>query len=264
VLRVTNNHGIHNSNYEDEVRLVGTYKGHSDDVMGVVEGDSGDTIITCSRDRSLKEWNKTTCECLRTYLVSSPVVSILKTRDNHSIVYGMEDGGVHFRRMSDFNITISFNLSDPVYNTVQLEDGSFVSGSLKILRWDDRGRVLQTFSAEFLVLQQMIELNSDLIVTSTLSQMNPAHFRLMVWRVASGQCIQTFACEHYHADLVKLSDDLFVSADYGHKIKVWSVKEGKLIETFDTLDRPTAMAKLKNGSIVLVGDSRFIVFHRRR
>jgi len=39
VLRVTNN-GSNNNNNEDEVRVVGTYKGHNDDVMGVVKGDS--------------------------------------------------------------------------------------------------------------------------------------------------------------------------------------------------------------------------------
>jgi len=264
----TNSHGNIYSDQQDKeepVRLVGTFKGHSGHIMNVVESDN-ETIITSSQDRTLREWNKTTGECLRTSRpTSSPFVSLLKTRDSHStILCGTEDAGVHFRRTSDLNtITFSFKLCEPIYNIIQLEDGSFVGGSRSILQWDDRGRVLRTYSGEFSSLHKLVELNSDRIVTCVFSFSVVDRYKLMVWSVSTGECVQTFVCGGYQAGLVKLSNHLFASAGYYKKMKVWSITEGKLIQTIHTLNETATMARLKNGSIVLVGDERISVFHRR-
>jgi len=237
-----------------------------------VERDSN-TIITGSFDGTLKEWNKVSCECLGTHLETAPLAfrNMVKTRNGFSIVYGTWSGDVHFRRVSDLKVTLSFQLKGTsIDGVVELGDGSFLSRtSQELLIWNDRGEVLHTFtidnnlvnSNDKELLYDAIELTSDLIVISSSSVLYSR--KLSVWRVSTSEVSTVGYHEHPVGAMVKLSKDRFASVGFYGQVKVWSVKRGKCIETYDNLLFANAVARLKNGSVVFAGSGCLQVLHRR-
>ena len=109
-----------------------------------VEKDDN-TFITGSGNSTLKAWNTTTCECLDTLQTSSPVCCLLKTKDNSRFVCGLL-GSVELRRVSDLGVlSLSFNIH--VWSTLWVGRWFICECSMVTMkRWDEKGRVLQTFS----------------------------------------------------------------------------------------------------------------------
>jgi len=87
------------------MRVVGIYRGHKNaEALCAIENDDDDTIITGSRDRFLRVWNKITCECLRVVgPLESGVVSILKS-DKSVLLCGLYNGQMKFLRLCDFQL----------------------------------------------------------------------------------------------------------------------------------------------------------------
>jgi len=91
--------------------------------------------------------------------------------------------------------------------------------------------------------------------------------RLGVWRLSTGECLQTLGCQEDQriGVMAKLSDDVLVTVGQNQKMRVWSVASSKCIETYDIgLGNVTAMIRLKNGSLVIALNGCLQVLHRRR
>jgi len=264
-----NNEDDHDGkNIYEALRLVGTYEGHEGWISGVVEGDR-ETIITCSEDTTLREWNTISCECLRTYPTSSQAFCMVKTRNGCSLVCGMVDGTVEISRLTNLDeIAFSFQLCDqPVNCIAELEDGSFVSQlNNKAMRWNDRGIVLQIVSDQSDTVGRhwqyngVIEMKSDLVVTSVHS--NVDLWKMRVWRVSTEECLQSFMCGSFGGNVLKLTEDRVATAE-ASRFKVWSVTKAECIETYKIMSEIMAMTILKNGSLLVAGDGCLKVLHRR-
>jgi len=231
-------------------RLLGTYVGHRSTVSCVAELNSNNkTLITGSRDGRLKVWNKETCECLRTESTRScsTVSCMIKSKTAERpwlMVCGMSSGVIEMRRTSDIKVMSSFKLHDKDVRCIcQLEDGSFVSGSFDttIKRWYEKdGRVLQTFSGHLGIFHIVMELKSDIIITSTRDH------TVTIRKVSTDECLRTiYHCESV-TGMVKLSEDMFATSSGDKTIRVVNSTKGECIETIRTNESVYSMIRLGN------------------
>jgi len=223
--------------YENNVKILqqaGTYTGHSHSVRGVIEKDKT-TIITGSRDRTLKEWETTSCECINTLKIGSGVYCMLKTKTKLRFVCGLGNGMIEIRRVSDLVLLSSFNIhSDTVYCVCELKDGSFVSGAndYMLSRWNDCGKILQVFPGHTDGVYKVIKLKNNIVVSAAGDR------TLKLWKLSSGECLHT---SDLHTNdicgLIKISDDKFISGSSDQTIRIWDDK-GDCIETIRTEPPP--------------------------
>jgi len=134
-----------------------------------------------------------------------------------------------------------------------------VSGSVdtKIMRWDENGRVIQTFSGHSKGVADVIELKRDIIAASSIDD------TATVWKVSTGQLLQQFtlhssSVEWVFYGLVKLSEDAFVTGSKDNTIRVWNAMNGECVETIATYDKIDAMTRVRE-SIVTVSRDRIEV-----
>jgi len=123
------------------LQLVGTFNNFVACVrVAVVERDEDGAIVVLGND-VLKVWNTTTFECIETVSLTKRVWSMVKTKNNKSLVCGRKDGWIEIRRMKELGEIVSlFNVhGDPSANLnnqlnrplvmciCELTDGTFVS-----------------------------------------------------------------------------------------------------------------------------------------
>jgi len=247
---------------KNSIELVGTFVGHTLDVLCVVQKGNG-TIITGSLDETLKEWNVATCECLNTVSVmTGPVYCLLSTRDKRHLLYGTKVGAIETRGMSDLDqivFTSKSIHSGPVYCLCELMDGSFVSGSSDqtLKRWSIKNSNRQekelvlhrTFVGHKYWVVKVIELNRHTIVSGSKD------CTLRMWSQSTGACLSTIPIMigfthpslffSHVVGLKKLSGDMFLSALNGKWIQLWGAY-GNCIDSV-IIDHPIeAMAVLRD------------------
>jgi len=235
--------------------------------MGVVER-SGETLVTGSYDSTLKLWNTTSCECLRTMLMPSRVYCMLKQRHNsngdsssynHSkesfFVCGMENGAIQQRRLSDFSVTFSFYVHyHPVESICELEDGSLVSASHDetLVRWtvtngsgsgNGTFKVIQRFLGHARWVLKVIRCKRGLIASTSTDRW------LKIWKDSNGECTHEWYLDAETQALIRVKDGIFVSSSGDMKLRVWSAV-GECIQTITTEYQVTALTRLRDGSLV--------------
>jgi len=247
-------------NNETAIQLLGSFVGHSSGVSCAVEVEKENkttTLITGSYDGTLKEWNMTTYECIKSEEIQFRFYSMIKTNDNTRLICGLW-GAVEIRRTSDLGLisltALHFDVISCICELKKYDDGDdshrgsiFVSGSydetLKL--WnnesttkEDTGSVIQIFSGHSGWVTQVIELRRNIIVSGSMD------CRLKVWNVITGHCLQTLTLHAWAVrGLQRLLSDTFVSASWDKTIRVWN-ERGECLYTATTQERMTAMARL--------------------
>jgi len=222
----------------------------------VVERDEDGAIIVLGNG-VLNVWNTTTFECTDTVPLTKQVWSMVKTRNNKSLVCGRKDGWIEIRRMNElgeivnlFNVhgdpsgNLNSQLNRPLVLCIcELTDGTFVSGAENALvRWNDSGVLLQHFSGCKDNPLRVIELKSDIIVSSSFDI-------TQIWRVSTGVCLHLLSHQYDNSvGLVKLFDGHFVTATYD-SFKVYNEK-GECIERHPSQYKTRSIARLSDGSII--------------
>jgi len=250
------------SNKKKSLRLLGTYDigGRRAGHICAVELDDT-TFLTGGSRRITKEWNKTTCECLRSFDLDGPVCSMMRSNDKAFLVLGKGDGVIEIRRPEDdLGIVSRFKLHvQGVYSLCQLTDGSYVSGSDDFImkRWDSAtGTVLKTFSEPYCAMR-LIQLNSDTIVSSSWN------FTAAVWKVSTGQLLHMILNGSPVLGVVKLTDDKFVTCSTDRRLRVWSGVTGKCIEAISSQIPITVMTRLGD-SIVTMGQDGLLEIRKMK
>jgi len=138
----------------------------------------------------------------------------------------------------------------------ELLDGSFVSGSYdqKIHRWNEEGKVHQTFIGHMGYVNQVMELKPDVMVSSGKDA-------IIMWTVSTGERCRIFTIwgEEDEHILVKLEAGMFVSGSSPDgKIRIWT-EGGECTQTINTGYSIDRITRLRDGSIVTATDNRIEV-----
>jgi len=236
-----------NDDTKSQLRVVGTYIGHTEPVTGAVEKDDN-TIVTASYYSSLKVWNKMTCECLLTIPLPSLITCVAKTRDGSRLICGYEDGLLEWRRMSDFQVIHTLQLIGFIKIVWELEDGTFILTVDNVLeRWDISNRtMLQRLGGDSRTLV-VTELNRDHIVTMDVSDGEGA---VKIREASTGECLHSsILLDQFVQGLVNVTEGHFATGSSDNVIRLWD-EFGNNYATYDTIDRVFDMIRLADGSIV--------------
>jgi len=283
---------------------VGTFSGHENSVMCAVEKDAGDnkkdydndyvddnddssTLVTGSHDKTLKEWDTKTFECLNTVETEHSVCALMKTKrkkrrkktkknwreSERKIISGLKGGWVEVRRWSDLKCIRSFRHHVSAVTSIEeLESGAIVSISFdRMMIWREDGTVLQNFFGYEYVISQAIELKNNLLVASSAAE------TLHMWKHSSTSSPSSSSGEYLrHATLrcqdpdyvgtnnriiglEKLSNNEFVTASRDQKIRLWNDK-GVCLQTIEIGHDTDAMTTLGRDGIVIANKNRLEVW----
>jgi len=223
------------------LECVGTFTGH------LAGEKDANTLITATPDNSMKQWNIRTGECLKTIELSSLACILIMTRDKSKVLCGLNDGSFELRRSTDLSLISTFIL----YNSYavcccELEDGSFVSGESTVMkRWNEEGRVLQTFSGHSELVLRVIELKRGIILSASIDK------TMKMWKVSSGDCFLTLNQDVNPVhQLLKLSKDKFLSCDETGRMQVWN-DGGDCVETIQIEKGIMAMTRFGDEIITM-------------
>jgi len=234
------------------IRLVGTYSGHTDAVVCVIEKDDN-TLLTASSDETLKVWNTTTCECLETF--PKRVSALLRTKSRSTIVYGLLSGTIEMRRLCDLALLSYFQMhSGAVLCLCELVDGSFVSGSTDkvLVNWHhESGALLRVFNEHKNSISRVIEVKKGIVASGSADKtVKLWDMSIVLDRSSIKSCIHSAAI----TGLEKVNDRFLVSGTHDGKMLVWDLMDdnGSWKETHQCDGRISAMTSLRGGSIVTV------------
>jgi len=176
-----------NDNGNGNFRVVGTYVGHTNDLIDAIEKDEN-SFVTGSIDKTLRVWNKTTCECLNTIQLDYYFHRFVRMRDGSSMVCSCWYTKIEILRFEDLQCIASFKQTQYLIKEMcELEDGSFILTSSNVLsRWDiTNGKLLQTFEGHSHPILKVMELMSDVIVSSSWDR------TIKIWRISMGKCVRS-------------------------------------------------------------------------
>jgi len=220
--------------YADQARMV--LKGHTNEVWGVAVTPDGKTVVSGSRDETLKVWDLATGHCRATFKGHTGVVNgVAITPDGKTVVSGSSDNTLRVWDLETGHCRATFEgHSGPIWVAAVTPDGkTVVSGSIdKTLRvWDlETGRCRATFKGHTEGVWGVAVTPDGKTVVSG------SHDRtLRVWDLETGRCRATFKGHSYEVLGVALTPDgkTVVSGSSDTTLEVWDLATGHCRATFE-------------------------------
>jgi len=222
-----------------------TFGWHSDWVKSVAISPDGQTLVSGSRDKTIKVWNLHTGKLSRNFAGHSDTVeTVAISPDGHIIVSGSRDKTIKVWNLHTGKLSRNFaGHSDTVETVAISADGHIiVSGShdKTIKVWNlHTGELIRTLAGHpDQVYCVAISADGQIIVSGGSEE------TIKVWNLHTGELIRTIgehlwwvnsADGHSHnvVKTVAISPDgqTFVSGSDDATIKVWNLHTGKLIRT---------------------------------
>jgi len=209
--------------------------GHSHSVNSAIYSEDGKRIISASDDGSIKEWDRETGECIRTFEGhTSRVTSAIYNADEKRILSASDDGSIkEWDRETGECIRTFEGHSESVKSAIYSTDGKRIlsasyDGGIK--EWDrETGECIRTFKDHsFEVASAIYSADGKRILSASYDG------GIKEWDRETGECIRTFkdhsfevASAIYSADEKKI-----LSVCFDHSIKEWDRETGECIRTF--------------------------------
>ncbi|MBD2607963.1 serine/threonine protein kinase [Scytonema hofmannii FACHB-248] len=243
-----------NSNQPD------TLKGHSSDVNSVTFSPDGQMLVTGSDDRTIKLWNLTTKQEIRTFKGhTSWIYAIAISPDGQTIASGSVDKTIKLWNLNTGKeIRTLKGHSDSVASVAFSPDGKLLaSGSLDktIKLWNlETNKEIRTLTGHSKRVASIAFSPDGLTVASGSSDKI-----IKLWQIANGKEIRTLTG---HLDLVTSiafspNGQQLASGSKDKTIKLWNVDTGKVIHTLTGHDdKVTSVAYIrKSDSVILASGS---------
>jgi len=231
------------------LRLSDTYCGARGNKFLCVVEKGEQTILTGSQNMYLMEWDIASHQRTRSLHIGVTLSCLVVTKDKSIVVCGLMNGVIQVYRARDMIRISSFRAHrehGAIECVCELTDGTFLSGSYGMSRWDKKGTRLQEFEGFSEYITDLIELKNDVIVSASGDK------TLRMWQVTTEECLWAVRLHNRSIDrLVKLSKYNFIgSSQWENTFQVWNHK-GVCIESIETISDITSITRLKD-SIVTV------------
>jgi WD40 repeat protein len=215
--------------------IQGVLAGHDAPIYGVAYTPDGQHAITASYDRSLRVWNATTGQPLRTLAGHTDgVTSLAALPDGARIVSGAYDGNLIVWDIETGQPirTLAAHQGGVMSVAASRDGGQALSGgqdALAIL-WDvERGERLQTFRGHSAVVAAVgLTADGKHAITGSYDD------TLIYWDVATGKALRTFRGHRGNVNALAISPDdrLLISGGDDKTLILWDVQTGAAIRTF--------------------------------
>ncbi|MBE9208783.1 serine/threonine protein kinase [Nostoc sp. LEGE 06077] len=217
-----------------EMFLTGTLTGHVKSVRSVVFSPDSKSLISASRDNTIKVWDLATGKEIRTLKGhTNGVSSVVISPDGQTLVSASRDNTIKvWNFATGKEIRTLEGHTNGVSSVVISPDGqTLVSGS--------RDKSIKVWKLETGQLIRNLEGHTDSVSSVTISPDGTtfvsasADKTIKVWNLATGQLIRTQEGHSDGVSSVAISPDgqTLVSASADKTIKVWNLSTGKEIRT---------------------------------
>jgi WD40 repeat protein len=209
--------------------------GHTSTVTTVSYSPNGRRIVSGSVDKTIKEWDTETGECIRTYIGHSrDVNSVSYSSDGHSIVSGSRD-----RTIKEWDIETGECIRTYRWRAIHITSVSYssdghriVSGSLnkRINEWDtETGKCIRIYTGHSRDVNSVSYISDGKRILSGSSDET-----IKEWDTKTGECIRTYRGHFGRVISVSYSNNgkKIVSGSKDKTIKEWDVETGECIKTY--------------------------------
>ncbi|HEY9905014.1 MAG TPA: WD40 repeat domain-containing protein [Candidatus Sericytochromatia bacterium] len=222
-----------------------TFGWHSDWVKSVAISPDGQTLVSGSRDKTIKVWNLHTGKLSRNFAGHSDTVeTVAISADGHIIVSGSHDKTIkvwnlHAREL----IRTLVGHSDQVYCVAISADGQIIvsGGSEETIKvWNlHTGELIRTIGEHLWWVNSADGHSHNVVKTVAISPDGQTFVSgsddatIKVWNLHTGKLIRTLAGHSYWVNTVAISADehIIVSGSRDKTIKVWNLHTGELERT---------------------------------
>lgn len=207
-------------------------QGHSDTVESVACSPDGRRIISGSHDGTVKEWDRLTGQCVRTYAGHSDWVnSVAFFPDGRTFLSGSRDNTVReWDRVTGRRIRTYAGHSRAVTAVACSPDGrTFLSASVDktVRQWDTQtGQCVFTFAGHTGSVYSVAYSPDGMTFLS-----GAVDGTVMEWDLLSGECIRTYSGHTDWVNTVACSPDVrtFLSGSNDNTVREWDRSTGQCI-----------------------------------
>jgi WD40 repeat protein len=218
----------------ENISIAHNLNGHSSYVNTLAISPDGQTLVSGSADKTIKIWNLSTGQEIRTLTGhSNPVNSIVISPDGQTLVSGSADKTIKIWNLSTGKeIRTLTGHSNPV-NTLAISSDwqTLVSGSADktIKIWNlSTGQEIRSITGNFSYVNALaISPDGQTLVSGNADK------AIKIWNLSTGQEIRTLIGHSSYVDCLVISPDgqTLVSGSADKTIKIWNLSTGKEIRT---------------------------------
>ncbi|HIK27403.1 MAG: WD40 repeat domain-containing serine/threonine-protein kinase [Oscillatoriaceae bacterium SKW80] len=226
--------GLTPEEWAQKINLCNTIKAHSNIIYSVAISPDGQTIVSGSRDYTIKVWHLVSGKCIHTFKGHLGWVhSVALAPDSQVIVSGSDDNTIKIWSLNSGQLLRTLKgHSDWVKSVALAPDGeTIVSGSYDgtIKVWSlNSGQLLRTLNGHCGRINCIaIAPNGQILVSGAEDK------TLNIWNLKSGERLRTLKG---HSDsivsiAIATNGKTLVSASYDNTLKVWNLQTGEVTST---------------------------------
>jgi len=222
-----------------------TFGWHSDWVKSVAISPDGQTLVSGSRDKTIKVWNLHTGKLSRNFAGHSDTVeTVAISADGHIIVSGSHDKTIKVWNLHTGELIRTLaGHPDQVYCVAISADGQIIvsGGSEETIKvWNlHTGELIRTIGEHLWWVNSADGHSHNVVKTVAISPDGQTFVSgsddatIKVWNLHTGKLIRTLAGHSYWVNTVAISADehIIVSGSRDKTIKVWNLHTGELERT---------------------------------
>ncbi|MBD3230659.1 MAG: hypothetical protein GF329_20940 [Candidatus Lokiarchaeota archaeon] len=228
--------------------------GHTETVEDVVIDE--DVIITSSRDKTIRIWNKDTWEC-ETILKGHEDRIISLAINESYIVSGSQDKTIRIWNRSTGKCEHVLEGHDGGVNDIDIQDGLIVSGSddTTVKLWDiNSGKLLKTFNGHQRIVSR-VRIRGNHIFSASWD-----HF-VKTWDIETEECIESYEIHFDAIDAMDVNKDatLIITGDQSSVINVWDRASREVLQTLRGHNHFIMDLLIKGGVIYSCSQDRSVI-----
>ncbi|MCX6584158.1 MAG: hypothetical protein NT166_28630 [Candidatus Aminicenantes bacterium] len=210
-------------------------QGHLNRVNSAVYSPIGDKIVSASLDGTVKEWDATTDECIRTLAGRIfSVYSVVYSRDGEKILSSSDNTIKEWDVATGECVQILAGHTNVVNSAVYSPIGDKIlsaSADQTVKEWDAAtGKCLHTLEGHTNVVSSAVYSPAgDKILSASWD------YTFKEWDAATGKCLRTLAGHTFFVSsaVYSLGGDKILSASYDQTVKEWDVATGECLRTLE-------------------------------
>ena len=238
---------------------IGTLQGHSDRVTCLIMSPSGQTLISGSKDKTIKFWDLKKKKIVRTFGGQfddhlSEITNLAVSPDNQTLLSCDLDNSLKIWDINHARVLKNISFSTNVTCLAIHPNGQlFCSGGLEpqIRIRAKNGQVIHSINNNSGILSLAFSPDGKLLATGGFNH------QINLWDLASGRLICTFEGHLDRVSKVIFSNEgHLISSSWDRTIKLWELSTGKEIASIEAhADKINTMAIASDNRTLISGSS---------